>query len=227
MENMKTDRKTNKIQEFAVTSLFASIIFLMAFTPIGFIQLGVIKATIIHIPVIIGSIVLGPKIGALLGGIFGLTSLINNTVVPALLSFVFSPLIPVPGLGRGSVLALLICFGPRILVGVVPYYVDLFMKRWRREDKKWRIISLFSAGIAGSLTNTLLVMNLIYLIFGDAYASIKNVDTAYIYRFILSVIFVHGIPEALVAGVFTSAVCKAIILYREKDSPSAPRRNVP
>lgn len=102
MENMKTDRKTNKIQEFAVTSLFASIIFLMAFTPIGFIQLGVIKATIIHIPVIIGSIVLGPKIGALLGGIFGLTSLINNTVVPALLSFVFSPLIPVPGLGRGS-----------------------------------------------------------------------------------------------------------------------------
>lgn len=71
-----------------------------------------IKATILHVPVIIGSILLGPKKGAFLGGIFGLTSLIKNTMMPSALSFAFSPFIPVPGTDRGSLWALVICFVP-------------------------------------------------------------------------------------------------------------------
>lgn len=206
------------IREFAITSLFAAIIFLMAFTPIGFIQLGVIKATLIHIPVIIGSIILGPKKGALLGALFGLTSLIINTISPSLLSFVFSPLIPVPGLGRGSVFALLICFVPRILVGVVPYYVYKFLEKFKSDDKKFRLIALFTSGVAGSLTNTLLVMNLIYIIFKNEYAFAKNMDPQYVYGFILSIIAMHGIPEAIVAGLAAAAVVKAVTVYMSKNS---------
>ncbi|WP_231631513.1 ECF transporter S component [Halolactibacillus sp. JCM 19043] len=85
------------IKQFTLTAIFLSIILLFAFTPIGFIHLGVIKATLIHIPVIIGSIILGPKIGAFLGLAFGTTSVINNTLAPTLLSFAFSPAIPVLG----------------------------------------------------------------------------------------------------------------------------------
>ena len=62
-------------------ALFAALIIIMAFTPfLGYIPLGFTRATIIHVPVIIGSILLGPKKGAVLGGIFGLTSFINNTM---------------------------------------------------------------------------------------------------------------------------------------------------
>ena len=50
----------------------------------------------LHVPVIIGSILLGPKKGAFLGGMFGLASLLKNTLVPGLSSFVFTPLIPAP-----------------------------------------------------------------------------------------------------------------------------------
>ena len=58
---------------------------------LGYIPLGFTRATIIHIPVIIGSIILGPKYGAFLGFIFGLTSLVNNTFNPTVTSFVFTP----------------------------------------------------------------------------------------------------------------------------------------
>ncbi len=210
------ERRSEKTREIAITSLFAAIIFLMAFTPIGFIHLGVIKATIVHVPVIIGSIVLGPRIGAVLGTIFGLTSLINNTMTPALLSFVFSPLIPVPGLGRGSIWALVICFVPRILVGVVPYYVDRLLRSFRENDAKWRYVSLFTAGVSGALTNTLLVMHLIYFVFRDTYAEINKLSVEVAYGFILSIIATHGVPEAIVAGFCTAAIAKAVLVFRKK-----------
>ncbi len=206
--------------KFVITSLFASIIFILAFTPFGFIQLGVIKATIIHIPVILGSILLGPTAGAALGFLFGLTSFISNTTSPALLSFAFSPLIPVPGTGGGSILALVICFVPRILVGVVPYYVYRFLHRFSPKQAKWESVPLFVAGVVGSMTNTILVMNLIYVIFQHAYATVKNIPADAIYDAIVAIMVVNGIPEALVAGIMIVALGKTLIkLNRNRSQP--------
>ena len=57
-------------------ALFGAIIVLLAFTPfLGYIPLGFTRATIIHIPVIIGSLLMGPKKGAVLGLVFGATAL--------------------------------------------------------------------------------------------------------------------------------------------------------
>jgi len=208
------EQRSAKVRTIALSALFGAIIFLMTFTPIGFIHLLTIKATIVHIPVIIGSILLGPKIGAALGCTFGLASLINNTMAPALLSFAFSPLIPVPGLGRGSLWALVICFVPRILVGVVPYYVDLAIRSFRGDDKKLRTVSLFVAGVSGALTNTLLVMHLIYFVFRDSYAESMKRSVDAVYGLIVTVIATHGIPEALVAGLCVPAVVVAVNNYR-------------
>ncbi|WZU00431.1 hypothetical protein MGH68_12715 [Erysipelothrix sp. D19-032] len=52
-----------------------------------------------------------------MGFIFGLASLWTNTMAPSLLSFMFSPLIPLPGTTQGSLWAMVICFGPRMLLG--------------------------------------------------------------------------------------------------------------
>ena len=74
-----------KTLSMVMTGLFMAIVIIMAFVPnLGFINLVVIKATLIHVPVIIGSIVLGPKKGAILGATFGITSIINNTFSPSL-----------------------------------------------------------------------------------------------------------------------------------------------
>ncbi|MDR3355282.1 MAG: ECF transporter S component [Synergistaceae bacterium] len=207
----------SKLRDFALMSMFVSIIFIMTFSPIGFIPLPfAMNATIVHVPVIIGSIVLGPRAGAILGFFFGVGSLIRATISPTLLSFVFSPLIPFPGADRGSAWALLVCFVPRVLVGIVPYYADKFLANIIRKGMGRRVIPPFVAGIAGSMTNTILVMLLIFLIFGDAYARAMNVASELVHGMILTVVFVHGIPEALVAGIFTYAVCKTLDAITEK-----------
>lgn len=206
MQNKKT---TNLV----LLALFAAIIFILAFTPIGYLQLGVIKATIIHIPVIVGSILLGPKKGAVLGFLFGLTSLISNTFTPVLMSFAFSPLIPVFGTDKGSQMALFICFLPRIMVGIVPYYVYQLLDKLFHS--KWKILIFTVSGILGSLTNTLLVMNGIYFIFKDSYAAARSIPLETVYSAVLAIIFGNGIPEAIVAGIVTSALCKALMSNKQ------------
>lgn len=90
--NNETTNTTSQVRGLVQAALFAALIILMAMVPfLGYIPLGFTRATIIHIPVILGALVLGPKKGAFLGLIFGLTSLINNTMNPTVTSFVFSP----------------------------------------------------------------------------------------------------------------------------------------
>lgn len=205
-------------KNFTLTAMFLAILILLAVTPLGFIPIGPINATTMHIPVIIASIVLGPRLGAFLGGTFGLISMIRSTVVQTPLSFVFSPFIPVIGTDHGSLKALLIAFIPRILVGVVPYFVFKGMQKLIKN--KANTVSLFIAGLAGSLVNTILVMNMIYFLFQQDYAQVigKNINT--VYSAVLAVIFTSGVPEAIVAGLATAGVCSVLLrLIRTNPQP--------
>lgn len=207
--------QSKNIRDIAFLSIMVAIIFILAFTPIGFINLVVIKATIIHIPVIIGSILLGPKKGAILGAAFGLASLLVNTLMPSLLSFAFSPLMPVPGLERGTLLALVVCFVPRILVGIVPWYVYKLVQKCMKKDNEKRnnIVSISVAAVAGSMTNTILVMSLIFILFKDAYATMKGISTDAVAGVVLGIVGMNGIPEAIVAAVLTAAICIPLKRY--------------
>lgn len=205
-------QRSKQVQGMAILAMFTGIIFLLTFTPLGLIDLPVIKATILHVPVIIGSILLGPKKGAFLGGMFGLSSMIKNTLVPGLSSFVFSPFIPVPGLDRGSPWALFICFVPRILVGVTPWLVYTLIKTlFRKSNAGIQTVGMVIAGIVGALTNTALVMGSIGVLFADAYAAAQGISVDALMGFILSIVAANGIPEAIVAAVVTPAVCMPLI----------------
>ena len=87
------NQASRKTQDMVKLALFSGIIVVLSLTPMGYIPLGVIKATTIHIPVILGSILLGWKSGAVLGGLFGLTSFMVNTITLNLTSFVFTILL--------------------------------------------------------------------------------------------------------------------------------------
>ena len=86
MKKRKTDAR-----KLALMAVFVAIELFLNLTPIGLIPLPVIKGTTLHIPVIIGAVLLGPAAGGVLGGVFGLCSIWNNTMTPSLLSFAFSP----------------------------------------------------------------------------------------------------------------------------------------
>ena len=210
---MKTTTHENTAQTLGMVqvALFAALIIILAFTPfLGYIPLGFTRATIIHIPVIIGSLMLGPKKGAFLGFVFGMTSFINNTMNPTATSFVFTPFFEL-GEVHGGIGSVIICFVPRILVGVVPWYVYRGLERIFGKQ----MLSLAAAGIAGALTNTLLVMNLIYVFFRTAYAAANNVAEGAVYTFILSIIGMNGVPEAVVSAVLVSIISRVLFQYRQ------------
>ena len=195
-----------------LTSLFAAIIIIMAFTPLGYIPLGIINATIIQIPVIIGSLFCGPKRGAFLGFLFGFTSFLKNTLMPATASaFVFSPVLAGGMFGaKGVVLSTFICFVPRILVGVVPYFVYLGLSKLI----KVKAINFAIAGILGAFVNTILVMGSIFLLYKDSYAEALGIAPSTVAGVIGGIVSFNGVIEAIVSGIIVSAV--GIVLIKLK-----------
>lgn len=202
-------RQLNKTSNLVMTAVLVAIIMIMAFVPfLGYIPLGFMNATIIHIPVIVGAILLGPKSGAFLGLVFGLTSLWKNTMMPNPTSFVFSPFVEVAGFG-GNLWSLVIAIVPRILIGVVAYWVYRLLLKKLSGSKG--TLPLVCAGIAGSLTNTLLVMNFIFLFFGEQYAAASNRAAEGFYYAVVGIIVMNGVPEAILAGLLVAAIGKILL----------------
>ena len=213
--------RTPKTQGLVLTALLVAVMLVMYSVPfLGYIPLGFMNATLMHIPVIIGAILLGPKHGAFLGFVFGLTSVLKNTFQPTATSFVFSPFYSVGDM-RGNLWSLVICFVPRILVGVAAYYAYRLLKQRLAGRKRAALLPLAAAGIAGSLTNTILVMHLIYLCFGRSYAEATGRAYDVLYTAILSIIAINGVPEAIVAAVLTAAICGALLRLRKADGGRA------
>lgn len=209
-----------RVRDLVLTALFTAIILIMAFTPLGLIDLPIIKATILHVPVIIGSVLLGPKKGAYFGILFGLTSLWKNTMAPSLLSFAFSPLVPIPGESSGSLWALVICFIPRILVGIVPYYVAVGLQKLLGTKAVARTVAYVLAGASGAIVNTALVMGTMGLVLGDAFAAAQGIARDAVNGAILGIVFANGVPETIAAAVLTPVIClavtKAMGVYQSK-----------
>ena len=216
----------SKTQRITLLGMFGAIIFLLTFTPLGFPQIPIIgSATIIHIPVIIGAILLGPKSGAVLGFMFGLSSMIfASTQSLALNAFAFTPLRPVPGTDSGSPWALLIAFVPRILVGVLSPLV--YMSLTKVLPKKFSVASLSIAAVVGSMINTLLVLHLMFFIFRESWSYAREAAVAagthtipypqITYAFIASTIAMFGVPEAIAAAIIVPAVCLALFVVANR-----------
>lgn len=187
-------------------ALMAAIIIVLANTPLGMIQLPVIKATTVHIPVIIGAILLGPSAGAVLGAVFGICSLISNTMAPTLLSFAFSPFMSTTGLA-GAAKAIWISVGCRILIGVISGWLWI----WLRKIKINYMIALPLTGFIGSMVNTVTVMGSIYFLFAQQYAQAKEVAVTAIWGLIMGTVTASGIPEAIAAAILVLALGKVLL----------------
>ena len=187
-------------------ALLMAIVILLANTPLGMIQLPIIKATTVHIPVIIGAIVLGPLAGAILGATFGVCSLLSNTFAPTLLSFAFSPFLSTTGLA-GCVKALWVAIGCRIMIGVVAGWLWIFFKKVKCNQN----IALALTGFIGSMTNTIFVMGSIFVLFAKQYAEAREVASSAVFGLIMGTIATSGVPEAIAAAILVFAIGKVII----------------
>ncbi|MCI7148586.1 ECF transporter S component [bacterium] len=202
---MKNNKEKKGTRWMVSVALMAAIIIVLANTPLGMIQLPIIKATTVHIPVIIGAILFGPLAGAILGGVFGICSLISNTMAPTLLSFAFSPFLASNLVG--VLKALWISVGCRILIGVAAGWLWILF----RKIKLNTYVALAITGFAGSMVNTIMVMGSIYFLLAQQYAEAKEVAVTAVFGLIMGTVTASGIPEALAAAVLVAVIGKVLM----------------
>ena len=166
---------TSRTRTVVIAGVLSAISILLGITRWGFLPwFGGVSLTIMHVPVIIGAVLEGPVVGALIGLIFGVFSLIQAAVAPNGPADVWftNPLL--------SVL-------PRLFIGPAAWLV------WRAL-KRWPVVGLLAAGVAGSLTNTVLVLGMIGVLGFLPWAALPAIALA------------NGLPEIGVSALIVLGV---------------------
>lgn len=201
MQTKKTDTR-----KMALLAMFCGVLLVMGITGIGLIPLPVIKATTMHIPVILGAVLMGPGAGAVLGAVFGLCSIWANTTAPGLLSFAFSPFMTTEGF-PGVLKALWIALGCRILLGVIAGWLWRGLKKCKLPD----LAALPVTAAVATVCHTVLVMGSIYFLLAQQYADAKNVGLSAVFGLVMGTVTASGIPEAIAAALLVTLVGKALL----------------
>jgi len=168
----------DRTRKVVITGVLGAISVLLGWTHWGFIPwFGGASLTIMHVPVIIGAVLEGPWVGMAIGLIFGLFSMLQAAIAPTG---------PIDTVFTNPLIAVV----PRLFIGPVAWLV------WR-SLQRWPAVGLIAAGIAGSLTNTILVLGMLG-VFGILPWPVVG-----------AVAVANGIPEAAVSAVLTLAVVSA------------------
>ena len=197
--------KRQSVRRMAELALLSAVILLMAFTPLGYLRIGVLEITFITVPVVVGAVFLGPGGGALLGGVFGLTSFIQCFGMSAV-GTVF--------LGVSPVRTFLMCMAPRVLTG---WLTGLLYRRLARESRGGTA-AYAAAGLAGPVLNTLLYMPATFLLFQREWLDLAAATMGYtgteggwvLFGFLMGSISFNAAAEALAGLVVSTALCRAL-----------------
>lgn len=201
MKHARTD-----VRRMTILAMFSGILLVMGVTGIGFIPLPLIKATTMHIPVILGAILLGPRGGAVLGAVFGCCSIWANTTTPSILAFAFSPFMTTEGF-PGVLKSLWIALGCRILLGLIAGWLWQGLKKVRVNET----VAMPLAAATATICHTLLVMGSIYVLLAEQYAAAKNVAFSAVFGLIMGTVTASGIPEAIAAAVLVTVIGKVLL----------------
>ena len=184
-------KKRFEVRQIAVVGMLSAISIVLGASGVGFILLPMAKATIMHIPVIIGAILEGPLVGMAAGLIFGVFSIIQNLTNPSLLSFAFlNPIV--------SVL-------PRMLIsGVTSYYSQKipFIKN--------SVLKTGVSAVIGTLTNTVGVLGLTYLLYANEFAQAMGIDAGSAAKAIIGVAVTNAPGEIIVSVALSIPIVLAV-----------------
>ncbi|MCC8023614.1 MAG: ECF transporter S component [Clostridiales bacterium] len=201
-----------RLVKMAQLAILAAIIFVMAFTPIGYIRTGGVEITLITIPVVLGAITMGPKYGAVLGALFGITSFIQ--------CFGLSPFGAVL-LSINPVLTFLICVPTRTLTG----WLTGLIFNGLYQTKLNRTAAHGISNLSGALLNTLFFVGTLVLLFGRTeyiQELQESMGAANILSFAVLFVGINGLVEALICATAGTAVSRAVLHFQERQQNTQP-----
>lgn len=190
-------RKKVNVRRMTIISLLSAISIMLSMIPLGYIQIGPVAITTMCIPVIIGGIIEGPMVGMVVGLIFGLTSMFRGMAGMA------GPTSPIFINPLVSVL-------PRIFIGLVAYYS---FKLAMKIVKNTYVSGLIAGGMA-SITNTVGVLGMIYVLYAAEYAKALGQSAGTAKALLMGIATTNGIAEALGGALVVSAV--VVVLKKSK-----------
>ncbi len=197
---MNNSAKVHRLTQLAI---LVAIIFLLSFTPLGYLAIGPIAATTVQMPVIIGAILMGPAAGAILGFFFGLSAIIKVLTTGA-------DQFAVLALTHSPAAYLTVCFGARILMGFLTGLLAGVLKKIPAMNGKGSFISYGITGFIGSGLNTVFYLGMLWALCAEVISSFYGVDLAGVGALVTGTAYAAGIPEAFVSCIVVCAVCKAV-----------------
>ncbi len=192
-------KKNFKPKELTLMGLLTAVLLVMSFTPIGFLTIGPLAITLNMIPVAIGAIALGPKGGAVLGAVFGITSFlqcvgIGGTSPMGVILFEINP-----------ALAFVQRFVPRLLMGILTAYIFKFAKKTMGSTP-----ASYVSGFCAAFFNTALFMSFLVLLFGNTEYMTELMNGKNVIVFICTFVGINAVFEMLASTVLTGIIVKAL-----------------
>ena len=206
------NQNMNKVHKITLTAMLVAIIFLLTFTPLGYLVVGPIAATTIQMPVIIGAALMGPVTGLVLGLFFGLSAIIKVLTMPgadpvATLVLTTAPLRYIP-----------LCVGSRALMGWLTGLLGQGLHKIHALGGKRTVIRYGILGFVGSMLNTIFYLGFLGLIGNELVMNYYATDASGLVTMITGVAMTLGIPEAAVSCVVVGAVCKALEMVMRRQA---------
>ena len=186
-------------------AVLTALLLLLEITGLGYIKTPVLEFTVMQVPVILGAIILGPGAGALLGGVFGLTS--------------FWECFGKSKFGM-QLLAIdpwataVVCIVPRLLMGLC---CGLIFRALAAKPRK--LLPFAAASLSGALLNTVFFMSALLLLFGATPYLVglrASLGGKSILGFVAAMVGVQGVLEAVICGVLGTAIAKAVFIAVKK-----------
>ncbi len=182
-------------KQLTLLGLLTGVLLLMAYTPLGYLNIGPLAITFNVIPVALAAIALGPVGGAAMGAVFGITSFlqcigVGGTSAMGAALFSINPL-----------LAFIQRFIPRLLDGFLLGYIFQAAKKLTNVHIACLITGFFSAFL-----NTLFFMTALVLLFGNTQYMQELIGGQNIIVFICTFVGINAVCEMIASTVITGAV---------------------
>ena len=190
-------------------ALLSAIELILAYTPLGYLKVGPLSLSFLSIPVAIGACVIGPSAGAILGGIFGITSYFNAITGASVMTAAMFQINPFT--------CAITCIFTRILMGALTGWIFRMIQKIDKTD----FVRYLVASVCAPLLNTVLFMGALVLFFYNSdyvQGRVSKLGASSPFMFIILLVGIQGVVEIAACGVVSTAVSKAVDIFRKKSS---------
>ncbi len=196
---MKT-RNTN-VQQLVQIALLIAVQLVMKAVGLGSVPVGPLYMSFLTLPIAVGTILIGPGAGAILGGIFGAVSFADAVTGKSVMTGTFFQISPIS--------TFLLCVGMRVLMGVAAGLLYRAVARFDRTHS-W---SYLVGSLAAPLLNTFFFMGYICLFFYQTdyiQGIVSSLGATNPLMFVVLLVGVQGLIEAAACGVLGTALCRVL-----------------